>query len=41
MADYEVMVVMRLVDFLWGRFKTGDDDELDGNRGEQDLLIRW
>lgn len=39
MAYYEVMVVMRVVDLLWGRFKTGD--ELDGKKGWQHLLIRW
>lgn len=39
MASYEVMVVMRVVDLLWGRFKTGG--ELDGKRRGQHLLIRW
>ena len=39
MAYYEVMVVMRVVDLLRGRFKTGD--ELDGKSGGQHLLIRW
>ena len=39
MAYYEVMVVMRVVDLLWGRFKSGG--ELDGKRGGQHLLIRW